>query len=524
MEALASLGQTVYSMSAEYGQRKGKEEGAKAGMAAGTQAAIDGTPVEPKETGFFSTVYDDAYNASMKSAYIAGVESNLTTKLATIAAESGPNAQLFNARASEAIKGMSQNVHPEMKGLFDASANQLFNSYSGKIQVAEANMNFENSKEVLVNSGQEFLNTALNFTKAGDPEVAETYLMQFDMTADAMANSRHITLESAQELKRKARKAVVFEQYRFGLGQQLQSGSIRAASTFIQAVEQSQPEHLNTEETRQMVDQMRSDMSQYLSLSNAQEAQTEKAMKQLQEQTTVDLTLGILDGSKGIDDIRAAAMTRSIDDTQLSTLSNLVNNRGTGVDNYSLVFQINDLMADSPEAAMALIRDNAGTNLTQETALNLYKSTMERQDTASPLNTYAAKSALQRIKDYNVIPGPMGAFDRDELVRYQDFKLVFEQRVLAGENPTLVASEMVNLSKLRTHPKYKRFDSDKQFQDAKNALNEDKKLNKLSDAEWIKQSKELDYYRTMLSDWTMFQKDVEKAERLELKMNKGGQQ
>jgi len=185
-----------------------------------------------------------------------------------------------------------------------------------------------------------------------------------------------------------------------------------------------------------------------LALDNQADAEDQQNLALSQEATSSDLFLGILNGTAGTSEVQRATATRGISFSQARALQSTINTRGQGVDDIQLIMEIQDNISTNPQKARALIMANAGTRLTTSTAEKFYGTASANLTSESPLRTGEAQRFRDYLKRMTVVTGAFAAIDPEAQSMWADLDVVYSQRVLAGERPSEVASELVEAKNL----------------------------------------------------------------------------
>ena len=77
---------------------------------------------------------------------------------------------------------------------------------------------------------------------------------------------------------------------------------------------------------------------------------------------------------------------------------------------------------------------------------------MNAIDSESAINTSKAKRFMSFLENSVVERGALGAIDFDSQERLAKLELVYNERVLAGEDPAIVASELIDVNELILNP------------------------------------------------------------------------
>ena len=197
-----------------------------------------------------------------------------------------------------------------------------------------------------------------------------------------------------------------------------------------------------------MVTTLISNLNQVISLKNKEEDQERTTVTQLQKERSGQLFTEVTVGKSSAGEILASLATNQITFTQASTLMGVVNNRGAGFDDFTLINDIETRIANNEDIDSIIedITNNTGVRLTEGTARGLISDLRDSKDKASPLTTSDSKAAMSFVKNMTVKVGALGAIDFDAQKRLAGLNREFRESVLAGENPWTVADRLVNAS------------------------------------------------------------------------------
>jgi hypothetical protein len=139
------------------------------------------------------------------------------------------------------------------------------------------------------------------------------------------------------------------------------------------------------------------------------------------------------------------AQTRAIDQSQYEKLNTKLSNVGSGVDDYNIIFDIQNKMKTDPEGARQDVINAQGSSLTQATATNLLKSI---DGGTGPLGTERAKIfrkfLTSNFGQINPLTGKWGGAATKELGSRA--MMAYDLRVLNGEDPGEVARSLFDIS------------------------------------------------------------------------------
>jgi len=124
LNALAGISSQVGELAFQQGAKIRRKEGALAGTEAGIEAAEKGEGLDVEEAGLFS-IFDDSFNNSMRSAYIAGIDNDNKEKFSQLASDNATDLEAFSRLAGDYKKGVLQNVDKETSLLLASSFDSL---------------------------------------------------------------------------------------------------------------------------------------------------------------------------------------------------------------------------------------------------------------------------------------------------------------------------------------------------------------------------------------------------------------
>ena len=182
-------------------------------------------------------------------------------------------------------------------------------------------------------------------------------------------------------------------------------------------------------------------MNEYISLTNIQDKQAEDALKARQGENFTSLYVGLINGETDVGYITRTAMAGNLTQSQLTTLTNVMNTRGQGIDDFELIYDVQTQMYENPEAARNLIIANTGTRLTESKAQSLLSTLGEEPI----LNTATANRFRTFLKNNVATTDLLGNITGENKERATFLMFEFDNRVLAGETPEEVALDLVSV-------------------------------------------------------------------------------
>jgi hypothetical protein len=445
LQALSGLAEAVSDVAFEVGAGIQERRGQQAGLMAGQEAAEKGEAIETQQ-GLLSqlSIFDQAYNNALTKAYVAGVDTDARENINRLLTDNPDDIEAFDEAVNAYRSGVTQNISEEFRPLINQSMDQMVASARAQVHQAQTAKNLKNADDTFIRSYEIASNAALKAARIGDDESAMIGRMNAFASIDARVEAGTITRAAGETLKQNLIVATEGEKARGGLQAIIKNRGAVAAVEFINAVAETPVSDFTLEQQEALADVLRADLNEYISLTNIQEAQAEEALKARQNETFNSLYVGVINGETDIGDITREAMASNLTQSQLTTLTNVMNNRGKGIDDFNLVYEIETLMFDNPEAARNQIILNTGTRLTESKAASL----LSRLDEAPILNTPRAKTFRTYVRTSVGIVDPFtGQFTgKGTKERAAELMLAFDLRVMDGDDPAVVAQELVSIS------------------------------------------------------------------------------
>jgi len=474
MRALAGLGETVSNTALAIGKPIAIRESAKAGA----KAAQDAITIDPAtgETVFgemqerkfgygaqaFTTTFDNAY----QSAYSTDVRTNA----ARIATESDGSVATFDAKIKGYFEGMKggSNIPPELR----AGADVIAGSYRTQIAAKEAQTVLDNAEKDRVIGIETAANDAFKFIQDGSNEAAELSKAQVRNSYQAGIDNEDYTAEEGRVLLEEFDNQVLMAQGRRTLDTTVESQGYIAGLDYISSIEESLPESMSVKEREAYINVLTTDLNRTQNLADARQSELAANLKIRQSGNAQGIFVGILEGTATLGDITQAARSNQISFSQLQSLETQFNTTGGGFDNAGFLNEINELMRTDPTGASKIIQSSAGSSLlSKNTALSLMKTIQQDQDSGGRLQTNEAKTFSKHLYESIIVRGVMGAVDQDAQVNASQMQVVYNNRVSAGENPAIVAKELIAANRQRKEPsKYTK--GFKTFDDALGSMDE----------------------------------------------------
>ena len=445
LEALSGLAEQVGGIAYDVASGIQERRGVQAGLAAGQEAAEKGEIIETQK-GFLSqiSIFDQAYNNALSKAYVAGVDNDARENINRLLTDNPDDIEAFDAAVNSYRTGVTQNIADEFKPLIDQSMDQMISSARSQVHQSQTAKNLKNADDTLIRSGQTATDAALKAARIGDDESAMIGRMNAFSSFDARVEAGTMTPAAAETAKQNLIVATEGEKARGGLQAIIKNRGAYAAVEFINAVAETPVSNFTLEQQEQLADVLRADLNEYISLTNIQEKQAEDALKARQGENFTSLYVGIIGGETDVGDITRTAMAGNLTQSQLTTLTNVMNTRGQGIDDFDLIYDIQTQMYQNPQAARDLIIANTGTRLTGSRAQSLLSTLGEEPILNTPKATRYRKYVSTNVGIVDPITGRFTGAGTKE--RAADLMLAFDEKVLAGEDPSAVAEQLLDIN------------------------------------------------------------------------------
>jgi len=395
-----------------------------------------------KREGFFGSIEAQAHNKALKNAYIASLDNDNREAITRIATENPDNLINFNEQINSYRKAVIGSVDPSVRQLVQIDIDNKISSVRSKIQANEIQKQRNIAIAETERAAQSLLDESLVAARSGDMYSSAERLQDLFAIYDGQVESGIITVPEMQIKKRDAELKATRETIIGGVKQMMTDGNYNGAIEAIVKFREKVPKGFTISEHDEIIKSMTSEVNESLSLHNKMEDAEKKLVSKGQNEKSVELFTGILNGTRTVNDVISALNNGKITQEQASTLTTTLNSRGRGIDDWSLVTRIQDSIRDGEDMRKTIMA-NSGSNLSESTAASLMKENDQSEDDESLLKTSYVKRAEGFITQSMKVTGPFGALDQESEKRLALARRNFSERVLAGEDAWKVADELV---------------------------------------------------------------------------------
>jgi len=443
-QLLMSLGETLDNFTSQTAQIAAQSQIAKATVQ-GKQAASNlqaGESPEFKEETFIGGIAKKAYNSALRSSYVASVDRDLTLKLNELKTLHGSDLTAFNDAANAEIKGALAGVDPLSREMVMTSTDNFMASAQIEVQKATVEREMKESDETLITSADYFSDEAGTAAFNGDDLLASESLVKVFNLNQSRVDSGAISATGAALLNDAAVFNTKVAKNRGELNKTLQlPNGIQLAAGAIGNMIEKPLKGLTKEQNDEMVTALQSDLSRYITNQNRQEVEDQGRLTTRQNTAAANFAVDMTEGLLTQESLNKAARNGEISPTQYNTLSTKLSTNGLGVTDISLKLDIQASMAGGLNMTDAIVA-NMGVHLTQADAGELLRMQSEYSNNESVLNTNNAKRARTYLTESIKVTGLMGRLTDDASRKTAAAVREFDTRVLAGEDPMVVADDL----------------------------------------------------------------------------------
>jgi len=397
-----------------------------------------------------------AFNKSLRARYLAEQDLDIRENVARIAAENPDNLLAFNDAMEGYTKALTENVEPSVRGAVTENLRDLTSDARIKVQTAGIKREQAVNDEVRAKAIETLSDEAIRFAKDGNQIGASEALIQLRETMNSFVGQPGIDQHSVETAFEQIQKNVAVQNIRAATRNAAYApGGIKAAAHAIFNFRDDPLPGFTVNEQENIYKSLVSDLNQVVSLKNKQEDNDKEFIEKSQANASEGLYLDVIGGDIGAGEVIQALESKEISLPQAEKLIAVINNRGAGVDDYTLINNIQDMIRDGVEIGeiKQTILFNTGQRLTEQTANDLLSDANESQDSESILKTSESRRAEDFIVSSMRVTGPFGALDSGAERRLAVAKREFADRVLAGEDPFLVADGLIDVDSFARSPR-----------------------------------------------------------------------
>lgn len=486
MRALAGLGEQLQEMAIGTAKRKREEEAIAEGTEAGRQAALEGKDPELKSTFKYGS---GKYNQYYTRAYNASILNDIKLNVAKYETEFPDNEAEFSNNVNGYMKGVLEGVGPNFAPEIELQANDLINRTRINIIAKEQDKNLKQADEINATIATNALDMSLKHIKDGNNFEATESFNEFVFTmegqrerlgnnaVDTAIRTASVTYQS-QEARSGIQTLLENNKYVEALEivEQVQLGNYAGSKTFT------------VSEQDALAATLKKDIKDFLSIQDSQYDIAQKNRTARHDENFGMALTNLMNGDYDSGSLQVLFESNGISSSQYATLLNTYNTRGQGVDDFATISNIQSLIDSDPQQAMMLIASSAGKTLTTDTAISLNRAAMDAKTAGGKLTDARTKRYQDLVFATYTVTGPMGSIDQDKSERRATAKLVYQQRVLDGEDPAIVAQDLVSFAEIAMNESTYKEEVDKL---TARSLKDTKDPNFITEEEYVERMNEL---------------------------------
>lgn len=440
MEALAGLGATAASVGTAIGEKIATAEAPEEALQDLEKAKEEGAELKKRNPLAWGA---STYNATLEKAYVDSKELDFAAQAARIAIDNPTDVMAFDSLIREQAKATLSNVQPEFEAQVRRRVDLITANTSAKIYEQQVKQNQEQANALSTNNIEVATQEMLSAANSDNPESANQMFTDINQMIDDRVLNGQESGVAAQVQKKALMVDLVGAYASGGLDKTIATRGFSAASQEIQALYDKPPEGFSLQDRDDLVDNLRSRLSEAIKLKDIEEKESEDNLKATQKRTAGDLLTGILNNTVGMPEVKSAWQNSKLRFEDYNQLVTIYNSRGAGSDDYATIVQINSLMTDNPEQALRLIANNVGTNLTAKTAVSLNRSAQDSMEGEGVLKRSDVARARNFVRASIQVEGLEGKYMQDQAAKQAQLLFTFDSMVM--DNPDNVMQIMFDL-------------------------------------------------------------------------------
>lgn len=452
-DRLEGFKQSTEAFQARIGTRLGQTEAAQVPIETTTVSGQEVT-VAPKPRKLtikdfllFNGTQTQSFNQTLRAGYLASLSNDNREAVANIMLDNPDNVLAFNEAIGGYAKGVLQGVEPSVRPIVAAQLDSLTTDARIRVFAASQARLADEANSARADVLITLKDAGIRAARENDQIAAAEANVEYGAFVQTMVDDGSITQRGADVMVADNVKSVAAENLLSAVRRESQTeGGIARAAEALLTFRDAPLRGFSVDEQQALYLTMVSELNQTLNLKNKLETDEEVSINTAQELNSSNLYIGVLDGSVVSGDITLALVNKEVTQQQASTLINILNSRGAGVDDFNLINQITESIRnnENPNVIRQAINDNTGDRLTGASSNELTSLLNTSLDVESPLKANRVRRAESFIVQSMRVTGPFGALDIEAEQRLAIAKREFSNAVLAGEDPWIVADTLVD--------------------------------------------------------------------------------
>lgn len=393
----------------------------------------------------------ELYNSTLQQAYVNSKEISFNQANAKLAAEFKNDLTGYTNAINAHKEVVLSNLDDNFKNQIEQNINAIQSQTSARIYANEVEQNLKEADEMSQLNIDEYIDYALTLANEGQYQEALEAQQKINKDIDERVKNNQETPAGAQAIKNKLSADIDAQAVRYTLDNLLKNkdtkqGGIIAANKFIKDFQNTKSTRFTVKEKDTLLDVLRADVSQFISIDESIDSQAADILKAQQEKNATNLLIGISLGTADDADVLQAAATEAINFSKTQALLNVLSTRGQGIDDYDVIIEIqNDIITNPEQAQEKFEAALVERQLSGSTAEKIAKSIQDSINQESILQTSKVKRFREVVANQFVTRGEYGKQIEKTLQAQSETLFVFDERVLAGEKVEDVAKDLMRV-------------------------------------------------------------------------------
>lgn len=439
MEQLAGLARSatnyVRTLSEEEAAKKAPEEAIK------DVKKAEETDGEIKLRGRFERGAE-IYNATLERAYVNSKEISFNEADAKLSVEFENDLTGYTNAINAHKEVVLSNLNPNFKTQVETNLNAIQAETSAKIYKNQLETQQKEADEISLSFIDGEQNKAKTAASSGDLQNAEIHKSQVILEFNNRVKNNQETQSSIDAKIRNFNVELVTETAVYNLKQKLQKpNGVSLVTQDIQEIENTSFKDFSIDEKNNLVATLTTELKEFINRENILDEEATTIKTEEQEVIKSNLLTNILAGTATVNDILNADIL--VNDK--IKFEGIITRKNQGTNDYQTIAQIQDLSKKNPNEALQLLESEVGVGVEVPTAIRIKNSIDDFQDKEGILKAGAAARFSEYLENAFVPKNYAGKIDLEKLKQQQDLLLVYDERVLSGEDPKEVFQSLYQL-------------------------------------------------------------------------------
>tara|TARA_R100001086_G_scaffold246697_1_gene179360 strand:+ start:1357 stop:2955 length:1599 start_codon:yes stop_codon:yes gene_type:complete len=384
----------------------------------------------------------EIYNATLEQAYVNSKEISFNEADAKLSVEFTNDLTGYTNAINAHKEIVLSNLNPNFKTQVETNLNAIQAETSAKIYKNQLETQQKEADEISLSFIDGEQNKAKTAASIGDLKNIEIHKSQVITELNNRVKNNQETQASIDAKLRNFNVELVSETAVYNLKQKLQKpNGVSLVTQDIQEIENTSFKDFSIDEKNNLVATLTTELKEFISRENILDLEATTIKDEQREVIKNNLLKNILNGTGTVNDIVQADI---LADDKIR-LESLQSRKNKGTNDYQTIALIQSLYKRNPDEALAILFNEVGDNVTVDTAISTQRVINDFQDKESILSQGPAARFSEYLENAFVPKNYAGKLDLDKLKQQQDLLLVYEERVLAGEDPKEVFRSLYQL-------------------------------------------------------------------------------